>query len=89
VTGVDEIMAHGDVYQQISLLRHADVADFEICVAVALTREHPLVRGGETRVVTNAIQLPQDMVVCAGPIRSMMEAGVYAVPGPKHDGGRS
>ena len=48
MTGVDEIMAHGDVHQQISLLRHADVADFEICVAVALTREHPLVRGGET-----------------------------------------
>ena len=62
---------------------------------VALTREHPLVsgvlllqdllqscaRGGETSIVTNAIQRPQDMVVRTGPIRSMMEAGVDVVPG--------
>ena len=68
VTGADEIVAHGDVHQQIGLLRHADVADFEIGAAVALTREHPLVSGGETSVVTNALQRPQDMVVRAGPI---------------------
>jgi hypothetical protein len=49
-----------------------DVADFEIGSAVALTREHPLVSGGETGVVTNALQRPQDMVE----IRSMLEAGV-------------
>ena len=69
------------VHQQIGLLRHADVADFEIGAAVALTREHPLVSGGETSVVTNALQRPQDMVMRAGPIRSMMEAGVDMVPG--------
>ena len=68
VTGADEIVAHGDVHQQIGLLRHAHVADFEIGAAVALTREHPLVSGGETSVVTNALQRPQDMVVRAGPI---------------------
>jgi hypothetical protein len=39
----------GDVYQQIVLPHHADVADFEIGAAVALTREHPLVSGGETQ----------------------------------------
>ena len=55
--------------------------DFEIGAAVALTREHPLVGGSETSVVTNALQRPQDMVVRAGPIRSMMEAGVDVVPG--------
>jgi hypothetical protein len=65
----------------IGLLRHADVADFEIGAAVALTREHPLVSGGETSAVTNALQRPQDMVVRAGQIRSMMEAGVDVVPG--------
>jgi hypothetical protein len=42
-------------------IRHADVVDFEIGAAVALTREHPLVSGGETSVVTNAFQRPQDM----------------------------
>ena len=72
---------NGDVHQQIVLPRHADVADFEIGAAVALTREHLLVSGGETSVVTNAIQRPQDMIVCAGPIRSMVEAGVDVVPG--------
>ena len=49
---------------------------------VALTREHPLVGGGETSVVTNALQRPQGMVVRAGAIRSMMEAGVDLVPAP-------
>jgi hypothetical protein len=82
VTGADEFMAHGYVHQPIGLLRHADVADFEIGAAVARTREHPLVNGGETGGDTNALQRPQDMVVRAGPIRSMMEAaaGVDAVP---------
>ena len=55
------------------------VADFEIGAAVARTREHPLVIGGETGGATNALQRPQDMVVRAGP--SMMEAGVDVVPG--------
>ena len=84
VTCTFEIVANGDVYQQIGLPRHADVADFEIGAAVALTREHPLVGGGETSVVTNALQRPQGMVVRAGPIRSMMEAGVDVVPHPHH-----
>jgi hypothetical protein len=60
---------------------HADVADFEIGLAVALTSEHPLVSGGETSVVTNVIQRPQYMVVCVGPIRNMVEAGVDVVTG--------
>jgi hypothetical protein len=64
VTCACEIVAKGDVHQQIGLL-NADVADFEIGAAVALTREQPLVSGGETSVVTNALQRPQDMVVCA------------------------
>jgi hypothetical protein len=81
VTCAFEIVANGDVYQQIVLPRHADVANFEIGAAVALTREHPLVSGGETSVVTNAFQRPQYMVVCAGPISSMVEAGVDVVPG--------
>jgi hypothetical protein len=51
-----------------------------IGTAVALTREHPLVGGGETSVVTNAFQCPQGMAVRGGPIRSMMEAGVDVVP---------
>jgi len=54
VTVAFEIVANGDVHQQIGLLRHVDVADFEIGAAVALTREHPLLSGGgETSVVTN------------------------------------
>jgi hypothetical protein len=81
LTSADEIVAQGDVHQQIGLLRHADVADFEIGAAVALTREHPLVSGGETSVVTNALQRPQNTVVRAGPIGSMMEAEVDVVPG--------
>jgi hypothetical protein len=59
VTCAFEIVANGDIYQRIVLPRHADVADFEIGAAVAVTREH----------------------VCAGPIRSMVEAGVDVVPG--------
>ena len=82
LTSADEIVAQVDVHQQIDLLRHADFADFEIGAAVALTREHPSVGGGETSVVTNALQRPQGMVVRAGPIRSMMEAGVDVVPAP-------
>ena len=65
LTSADEIVAQVDVHQQIDLLRHADFADFEIGAAVALTCEHPLVGGGETSVVTNALQRR------AGPIRSM------------------
>ena len=80
-TSANEIMTQGDVYQQIGLPRHADVADFEIGAAVALTREHPFVRGDETSVVTNALQRPQYMVRCACPIRGMVEAGVDVVPG--------
>jgi hypothetical protein len=48
---------------------------------IRVTREHTLVSGGETNVITTAIQLPQYMVVCASPIRSMVEAGVDVVPG--------
>jgi hypothetical protein len=81
VTGAYEIMAQGDVNKQIGLLRHADVADFEIGAAVARTREHPLVIGGETGSVSNALQRPKDMMVRAGPVRSMLEAGVDMVPG--------
>ena len=66
----------------MSLPRQADVADFEIGAVVALTREQPLVSGGETRDVTNAIQLPQYMVVCAGPIRSMEEWMWSQAPSP-------
>ena len=77
----DENMAQGDVHHQVVLLRHAVVADFEIGATVALTPEHPLVFGGEIGFVTNALQSPQDMVVRAGPIRSMMEAGVDVVLG--------
>ena len=80
LTSADEIVAQVDVHQQIGLLRHADFADFEIGAAVALTREHPLVGGGETSVVTNVIQHPQYMVMCACPIRGMVEAGVDVVP---------
>jgi hypothetical protein len=61
VTGADEIMSQGDVHQQIGLLRHADVADFEIGAAAARTREHPLAIGGETGCVTNPLQRPQDI----------------------------
>ncbi len=82
LTSADEIVAMGDVHQQIGLLRQAGVADVEIGAAVALTREYPLVSGGETSVVANALQRPQDMVVRAGPIRSMMDAGVDVVPAP-------
>jgi hypothetical protein len=51
-------MAYGDVNQQIGLLRHADVADFKIGAAAALTREHPLVIGGKTSGITDALQRP-------------------------------
>ncbi len=80
-TRANEIMTQGDVYQQIGLPRHVDVADFEIGPTVALAREHPLVNGGETSVITNALQRPQYMVMCACPIRGMVEAGVDVVPG--------
>ncbi len=64
-TRANEIMKQGDVYQQIGLPRQAYVTDFEIGVVVALDREHPLVSGGKTSVVTNAIKRPQYMVMCA------------------------
>ena len=75
-------MAYGDVNQQICLLRHADVADFKIGgAAAALTREHPLVIGGKTGGMTDALQHPQNMLVCAGPICIMLDACVDVVPG--------
>jgi hypothetical protein len=63
VTCAFEIVANGDVYQQIVLPRHSNVTDFKIGTAVALTREHPLVSGGETNVVTNTFQRQRYMVV--------------------------
>jgi hypothetical protein len=41
-SGANEIGAQGDVHQQVRLLRHVDVEDFEIRAAVARTREHHL-----------------------------------------------
>jgi hypothetical protein len=79
VTSANEIMAQGDVHQQIGLLRHADVADFEIGAAVARTREHPLVIGGETGCGTNALQRPQD--ICGS---SSKHAGGRSSRGPRH-----
>ncbi len=73
-TSTNEIMTQGDVYQQIGLPRHADVAYFEIGASVALAREHPLVSGCETSIITNTLQRPQYMVMCACPIRGMVEA---------------
>ena len=64
-TIANEIMTQGDVYQQIGLPRQAYVTDFEIGAVVALAREYPLVSGGKTSVVTNALQHPQYMVMCA------------------------
>ena len=49
VTGAFEIVTNSDVHQHIGLLRHPDVADFEIGAAVALTCEHPLVSGAEMK----------------------------------------
>ena len=40
-----------------------------------------IMSSGETSVVTNVIQHPQYMVMCACPIRGMVEAGVDVVPG--------
>ena len=54
-TSADEIVAQDDVHQQIRLLRHADVEDFEISALVARTREYHLDFGAETGVVTNAL----------------------------------
>ena len=48
LTGADEIVLQGNANQHIGLLRHTDVADFKIGAAVARTRKHPLVIGGET-----------------------------------------
>jgi hypothetical protein len=78
-TSADEIVAQGDVHQQIRLLRHADVEDFEICASIALTREHHLEVGGETCVVINALERPQYIVVHAVPIPSMVKAAVDVV----------
>jgi hypothetical protein len=54
-SGANEIGAQGDVHQQVRLLRHVDVEDFEIRAAVARTREHHLEGGGVTGNFTNAL----------------------------------
>jgi hypothetical protein len=48
---------------------------------VARTREHHLDCGGETGVLTNALDRPQNMVVRAVPIPSMTKVGIGVVPG--------
>jgi hypothetical protein len=48
---------------------------------VARTREHHLEFGGETGVVTNALKRPQNMIVRALPIPSMIKAGICVVTG--------
>jgi hypothetical protein len=63
------------------MLPYLTSADEIVAQVDVQQREHPLVCGGETSVVTNALQRPQGMVVRTGPIRSMMEAGVDVVPG--------
>jgi hypothetical protein len=63
LTSDDEIVAQGDVHQQIRRLRHADVENFEIRALVARTRENHLDFGGETGVVTNALERPKNTIV--------------------------
>jgi hypothetical protein len=79
-TSANEIMTQCDVYQHIGLPTR--MLRISRSAAVALAREHPLVSGGETSVVTNSLQRPQYMVMCACPIRGMVEAGVDVVPAP-------
>jgi hypothetical protein len=72
--GTDERMAYGDIQSANCLLSHADVADFKIGAVAALTCEHPLVIGGKTGGITDALQRPQNMLVCEGTICIMMDA---------------
>ena len=53
--GANEVVAKGDVDQQIALASHSYIADFQIGTTVALAREHPLAAGGVAGGLTDGL----------------------------------
>ena len=58
----------GDVHEEIDLLRYLNVEDLEISTLFASTREHPLVFGGVTGIIADALERRHDVIVRSSPI---------------------
>ena len=74
-------VADFEIVSVVALTREHPLELFFVSARTNKRHHHHLVSGGETSIVTNMFQQPQDMVVLSGPIRSMIEAGVHVVPG--------
>ena len=73
----DEVVADGDIYQQIDLISQPDVADFEIGATTTLTREHLLAPGGKTCVITNALERLQDVLALSYGVPPLLQLALY------------
>jgi hypothetical protein len=68
VPSADEVVTQGDVHEEINLLRYLNVEDLKIGTLLASTREHPLVFGGVTGIIADALERRHDVIVRSSPI---------------------
>ena len=55
VPSADEVVTQGDVHKEIDLLCNLNVEDLKISTLLASTHEHPLVFGGVTCIIADAL----------------------------------
>jgi hypothetical protein len=80
VPSADEVVTQGDVHEEIDLLCNLNVEDLKISTLLASTREHPLVFGGVTGIIADALERRDDVIVRSSPIGRMSKACIDVVP---------
>ncbi len=68
VPSADKVVTQGDVIEQIDLVRYLNVEDLKIGTVLASTCEHPLVFGGVTGIIADALDRRHDVIVRSSPI---------------------
>ena len=68
VPSADKVGTQGDVHEEIDLLCYSNVEDLKIGTVLARTREHPLVFGGVTSIIADALERRHDVIVRSSPI---------------------
>jgi hypothetical protein len=79
VPSADKVVTQGDIYEEIDLLCYLNVEDLKISTLLASTREHPLVFGGVTGIIADALERRHDVIVRSSPIGRMSKACIDVV----------